>query len=936
MPPKRAATTTKRSGRTISKVAPKSSPKSNPTTLISSPPSSSTTAVAPAVVPPPPTSAQESRSILHPCTIKKTQRKPHHAAPPASQTQPRNSQETLASDKDNVESDVAKIDGRTEDSGKSLDLQEPGFETATVLGSRDGSENTANLSSVPAVRSPLQDDGSVEPVTGPESGMNGVTGPGNGKRRVVKKVVRIVKKVIKKRVPKRVLKAEEIEVTKNLNIDNDGIEKSDYVIDVIEKPNVVNDAKDILNIADDISENSNLVNDDACENPNLVDGVTEKTSIVNEVSVEQKITDDFTQNIGLVNSAGVLEPINGEKGKTASVIDSTETETSEPNFGASTSAQSVPANDQSGINTSETDNIMSNDVITSVPDPMKVEKVNYIPQTIIDNMDTEEVADTLTEDRAKDSVLENQEADRTLDLVGGQGNVLVGDTDGITFGKPESAGGSGGLILSGEMEALERKKRRRIEIFVGGLDGDVKEDDIRKVFEEFGIVVEVRLVMSGNTGRNRGYAFVRFSTADDAKNAVAKYSKVEICGKQCNVAPVEGNDTIFLGNIDRNWKTEDVVTLLEKAGIKKIDKVTLKADPNNFEKNRGFAFLEFQTSKDAQIAFNKLQKRDAFGKKLTVKVAWAQPLIEPDEEEILKVKSVYAEYLPSSWDEEKVKEYFKRFGEIENVVLAQDLPSSRRKDFAFINYTNREAALTCIESISRERSEDQGSKVKIAVSLANSNAKGKLMKITPDGTSKQPPKAKPKAINTSIKLHEPRYERKPVSSSYNYVNVDNKSSTTSELVQILRQQASNKHVHHHLHPHLRPATAICVVVSRTRISSPDHRFFPFPGSKRPFSQVGYDPLYLEPQGLSRARVESSYPISGPSYSSRGVDGLSFPYHPQPRPAFTSNQSSGGEATLIIFRRESKKLLIIERETIIYTADIEYAQNRLSQFGAKWN
>ncbi|KAL6496394.1 hypothetical protein OROGR_029652 [Orobanche gracilis] len=827
MPPKRAATATRRSGRTFSNAAPKSSPKSNPTTLISSHPSSSTTAVATAVVPPPPTSAQESRSI-HPCTIKKTQRKPHHAAPPAFQTQPRNSQETLALHKENVESDVAKIDGRTEDSGKSLELQEPGFEqvgpekilqveTATVLGSGDGSENAANLFSVPAVRSPLQDEGSGEAVTGPDSRMNGVAGPGNGKKRVVKKVVRIVKKVIRKRVPKKVLrhdpenegsvvKAEEIEVTKNLSIDNDGIEKSEYVNDVIEKPNVVNDAKDILNIADDITDNSNLVNDDAIENPNIVDEVTEKTSIVNEVTVEQKITERFTQDIGLANRAGVLEPINGEKGKTGSVIDSTETDTSEPNFGASTSEQSVPANDQSGINTSETDNIVSNDVITSVPDPMKVEKVNYIPQTIIDNMDTEEMADTVIENRAKDSVWENQEADRTLDLVGGQSNVLVGYTDGITFGKPETAMASRGLILSGEMEALERKKQRRTEIFVGGLDGFVKEDDIRKVFEEFGVVMEVRLVMSGNTGRNRGYAFVRFSTAADAKNAVAKYSKVEICGKQCNVAPVEGNDTIFLGNIDRNWKTEDVVTLLEKAGIKKIDKVTIKADPNNFEKNRGFAFIEFQTSKDAQIAFNKLHKRDAFGKKLTVKVAWAQPLIEPDEEEILKVKSVYAEYLPSSWDEEKVKEYFKRFGEIENVVLAQDLPSSRRKDFAFINYTNREAALTCIESISRERSEEQGSKVKIAVSLANSNAKGKLMKITPDGTSKQPPKAKPKAIKTSIKLHEPGYEWKSVSSSYNSVKVDNKSSTTSELVQILRQQASNKHAHHHLHPHLRPAT----------------------------------------------------------------------------------------------------------------------------------
>lgn len=80
-----------------------------------------------------------------------------------------------------------------------------------------------------------------------------------------------------------------------------------------------------------------------------------------------------------------------------------------------------------------------------------------------------------------------------------------------------------------------------------------------------------------------------------------------------------------------------VVTLLEKGGIDKIDKVTLKADQNNIEKNRGFAFVEFETCKDAQTAFNKLQKKDVFGKKQMVKAAWARPLSEPAEEEILQV-----------------------------------------------------------------------------------------------------------------------------------------------------------------------------------------------------------------------------------------------------------------------------------------------------------
>lgn len=79
------------------------------------------------------------------------------------------------------------------------------------------------------------------------------------------------------------------------------------------------------------------------------------------------------------------------------------------------------------------------------------------------------------------------------------------------------------------------------------------------------------------------------------------------------------------------------MNLLEKAGIEKIDKVTLKVDPQNTERNRGFAFVELQTSKDAQTAFKKLQKKDVFGENQMVKVAWADPLNEPGEEEISQV-----------------------------------------------------------------------------------------------------------------------------------------------------------------------------------------------------------------------------------------------------------------------------------------------------------
>ncbi|CAL5330298.1 unnamed protein product [Camellia sinensis] len=49
------------------------------------------------------------------------------------------------------------------------------------------------------------------------------------------------------------------------------------------------------------------------------------------------------------------------------------------------------------------------------------------------------------------------------------------------------------------------------------------------------------------------------------------------------------------------------------------------ADPSNIECNRGFAFLELETKRDAKNAYRKLQK-NVFGKLPNIKVAWAEPL----------------------------------------------------------------------------------------------------------------------------------------------------------------------------------------------------------------------------------------------------------------------------------------------------------------------
>ncbi|RLN34735.1 uncharacterized protein C2845_PM03G21570 [Panicum miliaceum] len=276
-----------------------------------------------------------------------------------------------------------------------------------------------------------------------------------------------------------------------------------------------------------------------------------------------------------------------------------------------------------------------------------------------------------------------------------------------------------------EVGMSERQRRRMTEVFVGGLNRDAKEEDVRVALAEAREITEVRMIMDAMTKKNKGYCFVRYLEAAQARKAITEFCNVKICGKHCRVADLERNDKIFLGNIDKKWKKEDIMKLLQKIGVENIDVVTLMDDCNNPGYNRGFAFLELETSRDAQIAYKKLSRKDVFGKGLNIRVAWAEALDDPDEKQMQKVKSVFVEGVPNSWDQAKMKQIFKKYGKIELVVLSRDMRSTKRNDFAFINYTTHEAAVLCLQSFDGEQLTENGSKVNMKVALAKSAQKSK-------------------------------------------------------------------------------------------------------------------------------------------------------------------------------------------------------------------
>lgn len=79
------------------------------------------------------------------------------------------------------------------------------------------------------------------------------------------------------------------------------------------------------------------------------------------------------------------------------------------------------------------------------------------------------------------------------------------------------------------------------KLFIGGLAWHTEEATLRSKFEEFGAVEEAVVVKDRDSGRSRGFGFVRYSSESDAENAIAAMNNVEFDGRPIRVDKASDN-----------------------------------------------------------------------------------------------------------------------------------------------------------------------------------------------------------------------------------------------------------------------------------------------------------------------------------------------------------------------------------------------------------
>lgn len=68
-------------------------------------------------------------------------------------------------------------------------------------------------------------------------------------------------------------------------------------------------------------------------------------------------------------------------------------------------------------------------------------------------------------------------------------------------------------------------------LFIGNLPYKLDDEQLEKLFAEFGTVVSAKVITDKYSGRSKGFGFVEFETEDEAKKAVEALNEKEVEGR---------------------------------------------------------------------------------------------------------------------------------------------------------------------------------------------------------------------------------------------------------------------------------------------------------------------------------------------------------------------------------------------------------------------
>ena len=144
-------------------------------------------------------------------------------------------------------------------------------------------------------------------------------------------------------------------------------------------------------------------------------------------------------------------------------------------------------------------------------------------------------------------------------------------------------------------------------LFVGNLSKDVREEYLVEIFSVVGPIDSIEVVRDRVTRQSLGYAYITFSSAQDAERALDSLNYYTIKGRAlCLVYKwtqsfdVSSFEIIFVKNLHSDVTSRDLLETFSQFGNILDCRVTVDEGPAG--KSQGFGFVRFQTREEAKKA----------------------------------------------------------------------------------------------------------------------------------------------------------------------------------------------------------------------------------------------------------------------------------------------------------------------------------------------
>lgn len=250
------------------------------------------------------------------------------------------------------------------------------------------------------------------------------------------------------------------------------------------------------------------------------------------------------------------------------------------------------------------------------------------------------------------------------------------------------------------------RKSGQGNIYIKDLHPSIQSQDLYDNFSQFGTILSCK-VETEIDGRSKGFGYVHFENVEAAKKAIEGINGMEIEGKVVHVFEFQTKKqrlggsqniprftNIFVKNLNPKVTEKDLTEKFSEYG--KITSLVIMYDNNNVSK--GFGFINYSTSEEAQKAVESAHETEFVGQKIYVAKAQKRSerlneLRKQFEQRKLKYQesNLYIKNLDDQIDDNKLFELFSKYGKIISARVMKD-ENNFSKGFGFVCFSTPEEA----------------------------------------------------------------------------------------------------------------------------------------------------------------------------------------------------------------------------------------------------